>query len=692
METHHHEWILTNKLGGYALGTGNLINQRKYHGLLIASDKDFQRYHLVAGMEEKVEWRGQTLYLDSNNYSNCIYPEGFLCLVKPWLRPYPIFLYSALPHQNDILILKELMMDEDSNTILVKYTNLGHHKLHLTLLPKYTMTPHHELNAPGSLDREVFDTEFNNIDDKCFFNVVRPSNGLRVFGWMDKGEVDYKRLTYYNVFYPWEVMSGYAGIGDQIAFFELNFSLAIGESRFLLFSDQPIKNPEKLINSIEKRYSSLPKPKDYPAVPDKDDTLISKLDFEDNFLFSYEEYIKILEFALKDFISNNDIVSGYPFYGPWGRDTMIVLNTLLHMPNYLDLVEKILNKYKNQMQDGLIPNMLKESGRNTNYDTVDATLWYVILLWKLGKYKQDIAFWKKSIRVIEEVLDYILTNTKYPFFIREDGLIELKEEFAHATWMDVRIDGRAVTPRNGAPVEINALWYNAICCYASMCEEYTKLSGISYPPQENVIKLKDLVYESFQKFWINGYLADRLLGDEPVEEIRPNAVIALSLPWQLIDKEKMEQVWQVAYNELYTPYGLRTLNPKNFRFRKKYYGTQRERDLAFHNGSVWAWLLGAFCGLYLKIHRDTMSDQELAEKLGEFISTFRYSFMRGHIATIAEVWDGDHPHFPKGAPAKAISVAALYNIESYIATLKGIITPLQKKPVTRKKTLQRKRK
>ncbi|HQK58214.1 MAG TPA: amylo-alpha-1,6-glucosidase, partial [Candidatus Syntrophosphaera thermopropionivorans] len=130
----------------------------------------------------------------------------------------------------------------------------------------------------------------------------------------------------------------------------------------------------------------------------------------------------------------------------------------------------------------------------------------------------------------------------------------------------------------------------------------------------------------------------------------------------------------------------------NFRFRKKYYGTQRERDLAFHNGSVWAWLLGAFCGLYLKIHRDTMSDQELAEKLGEFISTFRYSFMRGHIATIAEVWDGDHPHFPKGAPAKAISVAALYNIESYIATLKGIITPLQKKPVTRKKTLQRKRK
>ncbi|MDD4309868.1 MAG: glycogen debranching enzyme N-terminal domain-containing protein, partial [Candidatus Cloacimonetes bacterium] len=128
METHHHEWILTNRLGAYALGTGNLINQRKYHGLLISSNHAFNRIHLVAGIEEKVEWRGEIIHLDSNNYSNCIYPEGFLHLVKPWLRPYPAFLYSALPHQNDILILKEIMMDENSNTTMVKYTNLGHHK------------------------------------------------------------------------------------------------------------------------------------------------------------------------------------------------------------------------------------------------------------------------------------------------------------------------------------------------------------------------------------------------------------------------------------------------------------------------------------------------------------------------------------------------------------------------------------
>lgn len=670
METHHHEWILTNRFGSYALGTGNLINQRKYHGLLIASDAQFQRHHLVAGMEEKVEWRGQIVHLDSNNYSNCIYPEGFLNLVKPWLRPYPIFLYSTLPHQDDILILKEIMMDAKTNTVMVKYTNLGHHKLHFFLHPKFTMVAHHDLNSPGSIDGESFDTAIENIEDAgCSFSATRIKNDLKVFGCMETGRVTQNRYTYYNVFYPWEVMSGYQGIGDQISLFELNFSLEVGGCNRLLFSDQPIANPDAVSKRIEKRYSQLPKPRDYPTKPDSDDTLIKSLDFNDNKLFNRQEYLKLLEFTLQDFVANDDVVAGYPFYGAWGRDTMIVLNALMHDKKNLDMIEKILLKYGREMKEGLIPNMRHESGREANYDTVDATLWYVILLWKLGKHKQDLAFWKESILTIEEVLKGILTNYKYPFFVRKDGLIELKEEFAHATWMDVRLDGNAVTPRHGAPVEINALWYNAICCYSAVCEEFNGLSQIPYTPLEQITILKKIIHRSFQKFWINGYLADRLMGDEPIKEIRPNAVIALSLPFRVISKAKMEEVWERAYEELYTLYGLRTLSPRDPRFRKKYYGIQRERDLSYHNGSVWAWLLGPFCGLYLKIHRGRKKDTTIAEKLSEFIETFRTSYQRGHIASLAEVWDGDNPHFPKGAPALAISVAALYNIETFITSV-----------------------
>ncbi len=667
METHHHEWILTNRLGGYALGTGNLINQRKYHGLLISSNRQFQRKHLLAGMEEMVEWRGEIIHLDSNNYSNCIYPEGFLYLVKPWLRPYPAFLYSALPHQNDILIMKEIMMDEQSNTVLIKYTNLGKHRLHFELHPKYTMTEHHNLNQPGSLDWEGFETNIETNHHSCFY-AKRQSNECELFGVLADGEVVSNRYVYYNVYYPWEVMNGYAGIGDQITLFELRFDLKVGQSNTVLFSDQPIDNPAKMIKTIEQRYARLALASDFPKAPDVDDTLLSKLDYNDSILFKYTDYLKILEFSLQDFIANDDVVAGYPYYGAWGRDTMVVLNALLHTNNNLDMIERILRKYSKYISGGLIPNMMPESGREQNYDTIDATLWYIILLYKLGKRKKKAVYWKEVIHLTEEILTTISDNTKYPFTIRKDGLIELKHEFAHASWMDVRIDGIPVTPRDGAPIEINALWYNGICCYEAMCAAYCELTDVPYLPLEKLTENKDKLLAAFDKYWMGDYLADRLVGEMQIKEIRPNAILAVSLPWEIVSRDRMKLIFERAYKELYTFYGIRTLSPNDPKFRRKYYGTQKDRDKSYHNGSVWAWLMGAFCGLYLKIYKDEKTEKEIAAELSKYVSTLRNSFMRGHIASVAEVWDGDTPHFPKGAPAQAWSVAALYNIESYIAT------------------------
>jgi len=667
METHPHEWILTNRVGGYALGTGNLINQRKYHGLLIASDSEFNRRHLVAGIEEKIEWRGESFHLDSNNYSNCIYPEGFLYLVKPWLRPYPIFLYSALPHQNDILIRKEIFMDEQSNSVMLKYTNLGHHKLHFEFHPKYTMINHHEINPPGSLEGELFRTELNSDESGTAFNALRESNQYKIYGYLPKGEVKENRYNYYNVFYPWEEMKGYPGIGDQITLFELSFDLGVGESKLIIFSDQPIVDANHLSSTIEKRYAELPKPHDYPMAPDQDDNLLSTIDYNDSQLFNHEEYLKILEFALTDFVCNDDIVAGYPWYGVWGRDTMFVLNAMLHNPKWRELVEKILQKYSCCIRDGLIPNVFPETGRDANYDSIDATLWYVILLYKFGKKRNTVKNWLFSIKTTEQILKGIITNKNYPFQIRADGLIDLKPEFSHATWMDVRIDGKAVTPRDGAPIEVNALWYNAICCYEDMCQLYNQKSSRQRKIDSVIIDFMDKVRIAFHKYWLDEYPADRLIGDEPVREFRPNGLIAASLPWSLFNREQMQMLFEKSYHELYTNYGIRTLSPIDVRFRKKYYGTQIERDKAYHNGSVWAWLLAAFCGTYLKAYKGIKTAAEINNELSNFIRNFRNSFMKGHIASIAEIWDGDAPHFPKGTPAMALSVAALYNIEMYIS-------------------------
>ncbi len=666
METHHHEWILTNKLGAYALGTGNLINQRKYHGLLVASDKNFNRHHLVAGMEEKVEWRGEVIHMDSNNYSNCIYPEGFLHLVKPWLRPYPAFLYSALPHQNEILIFKEIMMDNESNTTLVKYGNLGKHLLHFNLHPKFTMCPHHEINAHGSLDYIDYHTQIDKTGQGAAFSALRVNNGIKVFGHALKATVSHNRYVYYNVYYPWEVMSGYEGIGDQISLYQIDFDLAPAESNYILFSDQPISDPIEMIERIEARYSMLPKAIDYPMYADAEDNLLAKLDYEDNFLFDRKGYLKLLEFALQDFITEDDVVAGYPFYGPWGRDTMVVLNAMLHNSTSLDLVERILRKYSMHIKDGLIPNMLAESGREANYDSIDASLWYIILLWKLGKKKKNKKYWKDAYDLTARIIGALMEQTDKPYRVRKDGLIELDPSFAHGTWMDVRVDGKAVCPRWGAPVEINSLWFNALSAYEAICEAHNSTGSTKINAKAEYLLLKDKVKDSFRKFWTGEFLADRLEGDKAIIEIRPNAIIALSLPWQPLPHDIMKQVLERTFKELYTFYGIRTLSPNDPRFRKKYYGTQRERDRAYYNGSVWAWLFGPFCGLYLKVYGAQKSETEIVKTIGDIIGVLRNSFMKGHIASVAEVWDGDTPHFPKGAPAQAWSVAALYNIETYL--------------------------
>ncbi len=202
-----------------------------------------------------------------------------------------------------------------------------------------------------------------------------------------------------------------------------------------------------------------------------------------------------------------------------------------------------------------------------------------------------------------------------------------------------------------------------------MIAEYNKLVNKSIEVKKEYLKLKDKVKQSFTKYYVDNYLADRLEVEKPILEIRPNAIIAVSLPWPVVDQDQMRKVLETAFAELYTFYGIRTLSPKDARFRKKYYGSQRDRDMAYHNGSAWAWLLGPFCGLYIKVYQKEKSKAELAKALSDFVATLRNGFMRGHIASVAEVWDGDAPHFPKGAPAQAWSVAALYNIESYIDSL-----------------------
>lgn len=667
METHHHEWVLSNRLGGYALGTGNLINQRKYHGLLIAAKENLYRENLVAGIEEKIEWRGEVMHLDSNNYSNCIYPEGFLHLVKPWLRPYPIFLYSALPHRDEILILKEIMMDEETNTTLVRYTNLGQHRLHFEFHPKYAMCNHHQLNEHGAFEFLDFEKEIVENDDFTHFTAKRTDTGVAVSGVVFKGKVSQNRYVYHNVYYPWEVMLGYAGIGDQISLFQLNFDLAVGESNTILFSDLPINEPHKVAERISERYKPLPLPADYPLKNADKESLLATLDYEDENLFDHAEYMQLLEWSLKDFALKDNIIAGIPFYGIYSRDTMFMLYALLQNKDNMDYVERILGNYSRKIKGGLIPTAFDEHTGEPVYKGVGETLWYIVLLYFLAHQKAEPTFFKEMIGLIENILLSILENENYPFFIRKDGLIELKKEWADSTWMNATLDGVPITPRDGAPVELNFLWYNAFMCYLNLCEYYNTLMPKQCELNHQLFKLSAKIEKSLVKYCTDdAYLADRLVGDEPIVEIRPNAIIALSLPWHPYGLEVLKGVFERAFSELYTFYGIRTLSPDDYRFKKKYYGHESERNLAYHNGAVWAWLLQPFCKLYRDVYKGEKSCQEVSKAISLYIGVLRNGYIKGHIASVAEIWDGDMPHFPKGAPARAMSVAALYLVEKML--------------------------
>jgi len=717
LETQSHEWILSAQNGAYALGTGNLINQRKYNGLLTKSDSNFQRVLLVSSIEEEVEWRGESFFLDSSHYNNCIFPEGFLHLVKSWLRPYPVFLYSAVPHNEDILIKKEIMMDENSSTVLIKYTNLSNHKLHFRLRPKFALRNHHYLNEAGTWDRVHVHSEIKSLKDlaSVVFSVQRADNRQSAFGWLQHGFGFHDTRILRDIYYPWEANRGYPSNEDLMAPLGLEFDLNVNESNYLLFSDKYIDNETaqapspaqkgKLsgylskVDEIEKRYKKMPTPKDIPTKrsPEtkskkQESSILSSLDYNDGIMFAHKDYMKILELSMRDFLANNDIIAGFPWFGAWGRDTMISMEGIMKLPKGAETAFAILEKYAKQVKNGLIPNMCGESHQEANYISIDATLWFVLRMYEVCKElhenypdskKNKMERCKAAAELAETILKEVLGvsgkgakkgNQPKDFFIRSDGLIELSENFASATWMDAKVYDTAVTPRSGAPVEINALLFNALCAYEKMVDGHNEhcTARDTILTNQLLLEARSCLAESFQKFWIGDFLADRLIGDEPVREYRPNAFIATSLPFsdKLLSLDKIQQVYETGYVELFTPYGIRTLSPKDPKFKKKYFGGVVERDKAYHQGTVWAWLLLPFAKTWLKAYPDK-SVEESINHLSYLIEKLRNGYMRGHIASVAEVWDGDKPHFPKGCPAQAWSVSAVFCIEHILLELQG---------------------
>jgi len=365
------------------------------------------------------------------------------------------------------------------------------------------------------------------------------------------------------------------------------------------------------------------------------------------------------------------VIAGYPWFGDWGRDTMISLPGLTLVTGRYDDARNILRAFARSIDRGMLPNRFPDSGEAPEYNTVDATLWMFHAVHEFLRYTRDYDFVRSELyHPLADIIVWHERGTRYGIHLDSDGLLHAGEPGVQLTWMDARVGDWVVTPRQGKPVEIQALWYNALRVIAQLASVFGDPEAAA-----RYSALADRARERFlQVFWndASGCLYD-VINDHgsPDAAIRPNQIFAISLPYPLLSSVHALRVIDVIEWELLTPYGLRTLSPRDPNYQGHFTGDAHSRDSAYHQGTVWPWLLGPFLTAYVKVHGGTEPEtQQVARgRADHFLDPLRAHLLEGGLGQISEVFDGDSPHRPGGCFAQAWSVAEV--LRTYVEDAKG---------------------
>ncbi|MES1226241.1 MAG: amylo-alpha-1,6-glucosidase, partial [Bacteroidota bacterium] len=373
-----------------------------------------------------------------------------------------------------------------------------------------------------------------------------------------------------------------------------------------------------------------------------------------------DETIQQLVLAADQFVVNRGdnlktIIAGYHWFTDWGRDTMISLPGLTLSTGRYEDAKKILLAFANSISMGMLPNRFQDNGEPPEYNNVDGTLWYFIAVFKYLEETNDRQFVLQQILPsLKEIIDWHFKGTRYHIHVDEDGLLYAGEKGQQLTWMDARIGTWVVTPRMGKPVEIQALWYNALKIFAGLLQ-------LNNQPADAAIvnSSAEKAKESFNlQFWYKegNYLYDSIDAQgHPVAELRPNQLFAISLPYSLIEGEKAKAVLQIAEAQLYTPVGLRSLPENDIHYVPVYGGDAWHRDSSYHEGTVWSWLLGPYTDALIKV--DGTIDRAI-----KVIENFKYHLNEGCIGSVSEIFDAVAPHHPRGCVAQAWGVAEILRV------------------------------
>lgn len=638
------EWLVTNGIGGYAMGTPAGVRTRRYHGLLAASFlPPARRTLLVAALDVWVEIDGVKHPLCTHEWSaGVLLPDGYRHLETFRVEgTVPTWVWAI----NDVRIVQRLWMQPGHNTTYVTFAyTRGASPIALQVIPLCTYRDHHRETRGGQAVRvsiEPQDRQFMATvwtpEDLSRDPLAQPPRPFRIFADADSAVPTAE--WWWSFHLAQETQRGLVDHEDLLAAATFRRQLAPGEQlTFVCTAEQT--DPPPWNETLE-------------AVRRRDEELLTcaRLD-------SAPAWIRRLALAADQFIVDRQIgdehgksvLAGYPWFEDWGRDTMIALPGLTLSVHRPDIAAEVLLTFARFVNQGMLPNRFPDRGNPPEYNTVDATLWYFEAIRAYLEYRDDPALIAKLYPVLEEIIAWHERGTRYGIRVDpQDGLLYAGQSDIQLTWMDVKIGEWVVTPRTGKPVEVNALWYNALCIMQELAMRLGKAESAAHYGA-----MADRAREGFNaRFWHEaGYLYDVIDtpdgGDDAT--LRPNQLIAISLACDLLDPGRAKSVVDICAAELVTSYGLRSLDPNETDYTGYYGGDIRTRDSAYHQGTVWAWLIGPFVTAHYKVYQD-------ARLAFSYLEPFCDHLNDAGLGTIAEIFEGDPPHTPKGCVAQAWSVA-----------------------------------
>ena len=643
-EALHQEWLETNGIGGYASGTIVGCNTRKYHGLLVASLAEPPgRFLLLSKFEDSIVSDGKEFALACHRYPGAYHPQGYRYLDEFRLEEGPVFRYRI----GEVVISKRILMVTDENTVLVRY-DLEHSAgpVTLRLKPLLAFRGHHELKHEDSAIRTQTTPIANGFS-------IHPYDGLpplfvqtSLLSVFEPGPDWYRQFEFFA-----EAERGYDHHEDLFCPGVLSVTLQQGQSVVVTtaLAAQTDLSHHAWDSELARRQAVAKA--DEACVKRCRDTEIAAL--TGPLLRAGRHFL--IHTPTPD--RRATIIAGYPWFEDWGRDTLISLPGLTFCSGNPEAGIAILKSMGPQTRNGLVPNFFAINPEHNAYNSVDASLWYFWAVQQMLEWTHDIDtvrthFWP----VMKTILAKFMAGTTNAIGMSKDGLLHAGNRDTQLTWMDAQAYGAPVTPRHGYAVEINALWYNALCFSSQLAKEF----GESLDWPANLTGRLRIAFSEL--FWMDAEncLADTFSDGVLDKSVRPNQIFAVSLPFSPLDSYQRVGVVDKVRKELLTPYGLRTLSPRSAAYRGRYEGDQNARDAAYHQGTVWPWLLGHFGEAYLRV---TMNRAHAIRfLLAEIQPLLTYTVKGPGLLNVPEIFDGDRPQRPNGCFAQAWSAAELIRL------------------------------